>query len=329
MLDVARKCPPHLVEHAIERIQATLDNEADGTNDLFVKANQQKMQAYFALTIGRMEQAIRLMGKATKTQFVAEHPEGGWEDSAEPLKPSVLIIGSMKSGTSALFRQLLSHPQFVTPLNKELHFFQNDDWPEEFYLAQFPRVPQTVPPLITGEASPGYYALDIVERVTQVLPNVKIIFIKRDPVDRAISHLFHNRRKALQEHSSSILTKGMQPILELKDLSASEFEVALRDIKSGKLKTNQYLFLGCYELLMKRWQQAFGKERLMTIDFHNFSQQLQPTMDRVFRFLEMSPCVVEPQTEINAGIYRAQSPEWVEVRRVLRNFYRQMSSNGT
>ena len=47
---------------------------------------------------------------------------------------------------------------------------------------------------MTGEASPGYYTFDIVDRVKQMLPETKIAFIRRNPVERAISHYFHNRR---------------------------------------------------------------------------------------------------------------------------------------
>ncbi len=123
--------------------------------------------------------------------------------------PNLLVVGAMKCGTSALHRLLDRHPQVAMAPGKELNFFfgpstpPDDDatqwWREgqwhrgrEWYAAQFdPGAP------VRGESSPGYTDPshpEVAERVRALLPEVRLVYLVRDPFERAISQWRHHVR---------------------------------------------------------------------------------------------------------------------------------------
>ena len=105
--------------------------------------------------------------------------------------PDFIIIGTQKGGTTTLYRNLVKHPHILKATCKELHCFdlnhprnklyKNDI---EWYLDQFP-VKESHQ--ITGEASPIYiFDPTTPELVHHYFPNVKLIVLLRNPVDRGI-----------------------------------------------------------------------------------------------------------------------------------------------
>lgn len=118
--------------------------------------------------------------------------------------PTFIVGGAQKAGTSWLSRNLAKHPQvFMAP--GEIHFFDSDsnfrrgvDW----YAAHFSNASTST---ALGEKSPGYLSLfrgdrcqvQVPQRMHATIPDAKLIFILRDPVQRAIStarhHMFRRR----------------------------------------------------------------------------------------------------------------------------------------
>lgn len=110
--------------------------------------------------------------------------------------PNFLIIGAAKCGTTSLHRQLRAHPDVFMPGGrwKEPTFFSDHSpgrWSRglEWYESLFSdwRGEQAV-----GEASTSYtkapYHAGVPERIARVLPDVRLIYMVRDPVDQIISH---------------------------------------------------------------------------------------------------------------------------------------------
>jgi len=104
-----------------------------------------------------------------------------------------LVAGVQKGGTTALFEYLSEHPDLVLPSIKEAHFFDDEaqDWsaPDyERYHALF-APPEDGRSRLWGEATPIYsYWPNSLERIAAYNPSMRLIFIFRDPVERAWSH---------------------------------------------------------------------------------------------------------------------------------------------
>ena len=106
--------------------------------------------------------------------------------------PNFIIIGAMKSGTSTLHSSLQLHPDIGMSKLKEPHYFDKFyHKPLSFYANQFSSSKR-----INGESTPAYswnhIFPEVPERIYRAIPDVKLIYVLRDPVDRIISHLHHD-----------------------------------------------------------------------------------------------------------------------------------------
>jgi hypothetical protein len=113
--------------------------------------------------------------------------------------PNLIIIGAAKAGTTSLHHYLDLHPQvwMAAPSDmpeKEMRFFWRDDWRDrlEWYEAHF----ETDLP-VRGEATPAYSAYPfhrhVPERMHELVPDAKLIYIVRDPIERIVSHWVQRR----------------------------------------------------------------------------------------------------------------------------------------
>ena len=119
-----------------------------------------------------------------------------WRESRQRAAPSFLIIGTQKGGTTSLYRWLGQHPQVVEASRKEVHYFDiNFSRGERWYRSHFPLLRGLADGQVTGEGSPYYMCHPHAPaRIASLLPDVRLIVLLRNPVERAISHYFHSHR---------------------------------------------------------------------------------------------------------------------------------------
>lgn len=102
-----------------------------------------------------------------------------------------IIIGTQKGGTTALYEYMREQPAFSLPETKELHFFDDDaeDWAAPDYARYHRQFRSDGWDRIVGEATPIYcYWPQSLERIARYNPSIKLIYLLRDPVERAWSH---------------------------------------------------------------------------------------------------------------------------------------------
>ncbi len=130
-------------------------------------------------------------------------------------RPDFICIGAQKAGTTWLYRQLYSHPDFWMPPIKELEYFTKfsrtkaaprprDDC-DVYFLEKIKKLSaqqyidmhgygelfESKGKFLSGDISPTYSMLndEIVQQIIEYFPTVKVIFLARDPVERAWSQL--------------------------------------------------------------------------------------------------------------------------------------------
>jgi hypothetical protein len=196
--------------------------------------------------------------------------------------PDFVILGAQRSGTTSLYRWLSAHPSIVPPTNKELHYFDlNYAKGEGWYRSRFPF---ERPGRVTGEASPYllYHPL-APERVARDLPpTTRFIVLLRDPVQRALSHYWHERRMKAE-------TQPLGPAFALEDERlAGADEIVRRGERSFAHFHFSYVARGRYAEQLERWFGAVGRERVLVLPSESlFTDPL--ALGRVTQWLRLPP----------------------------------------
>lgn len=211
------------------------------------------------------------------------------------LKPSCMILGSQKAGTSSLYYYLSQHPQVVKPKTKELHFFDQKVVPpiNEYHKA-FPK--GFFRNKISLEATPRYlYYPETAERLYHYNPHLKFIVLLRDPVKRAFSAWNMYRQ----------LSKEPKAVANSKLLSESDsrekaymayyakqfpsFEKAIENELSQDFDAESIepslIRRGYYKDQIEGFFKYFERKQFLFIEFETLISELETTLDRVTHFL--------------------------------------------
>lgn len=105
--------------------------------------------------------------------------------------PTFIVIGAKKSGTTSLFEYLRAHPHVWLPDDKRLEFFTDENWGRgvDWYEAQFRGAGDHA---ARGEITTSYTRFplvhDVAARMHGVVPDVRLLYLLRDPIARIVSH---------------------------------------------------------------------------------------------------------------------------------------------
>jgi hypothetical protein len=184
--------------------------------------------------------------------------------------PNLIVIGAQKCGISALHYYPGLHPEISMSRTKELNFFirqRNWDRGVEWYRQQFdPRA------VVRGETSPNYTAYPqfggVPRRMHSLVPDAKLVYIVRDPLERIAAHWVHNYAKGRIDHP-----------------------LGLRELRNrrGNIARTRY-----------RWQlmkflRRYPLERILLLDQDDLRQRREDALRRVFEFAEVDPGFTHPR----------------------------------
>lgn len=175
--------------------------------------------------------------------------------------PDFLIVGAMKCGTSTLQAQLATQSGIFMTTPKEPNFFSDDavyalgqGWYEALFDA-------ALPDDLKGEASTHYTKLptypDCLPRLKAVLNAPKLIYLIRNPVERAVSHYIH-------EWSMGVMSGN---------------------IETAFLEHPELISYGCYAEQIEPYVEAFGTGNIFLTSLEDMMRQPQVTLDQVGQFL--------------------------------------------
>lgn len=116
------------------------------------------------------------------------------------LKPDVFIAGFQKCGTTSLYRYLTALEEFIPGRKKEWNILSDKTYSYADYLSNFPFRFQAKGRRTLCASHQISYAPIGVERLQKHFPKAKVIFIMRNPVDRAFSRYRHNQSKPNPRH---------------------------------------------------------------------------------------------------------------------------------
>ena len=202
------------------------------------------------------------------------------------IMPSFLIIGAKKCGTTSLFRYLCQHPNVGAPTWKEIsyfniHFNRGNLWYKSFFPMSLSKPkPQH---LITGEATASYICdPQAAQRIVATLPEVKLIALLRNPVDRAYSHYHHSKR--IGREKLSFEDAIAQEKLRVEQIERESRELGL---KSSPAYHYTYLASGMYAEQLTNWLKIFDRQQLLILKSEDFFDRPEAVFKQVLDYLKL------------------------------------------
>jgi hypothetical protein len=185
--------------------------------------------------------------------------------------PNFLVIGAMKAGTTSLYHYVKIHPQVFMPPAKELDFFVEElNWRRglEWYKRQFERGTHDMVAL--GEASTSYtmypHYQGVPERISKHLPDVRLIYVVRSPIERIRSHYQHNV------------------------ISGTE----RRSIDEAVFENPAYVDYSRYAYQIEQYLEYFSRDRLLIITSEQLGRARLAAARSVYEFLGVDPGFIPP-----------------------------------
>ncbi len=238
--------------------------------------------------------------------------------------PDFIIIGTVRSGTTSLYYNICQHPCVLPAAYDELGFFDSNyhlglNWYRSLFPTFFSKwiVRLNKKYGITGEDTPFYIWNPIVaKRILKILPNVKLIVLFRNPVDRAYSN-YHLGIRAGSENLS--FEDAIQ--VELNRLNNTEIE---SENELEKYTTpRSYITKGFYADQLKIWLELFNPEQLIIVSTENLEANPQEILDKIYDFLKIPKNhKLIPEKQKIASYPKMKS----ETRKFLVDFYKKYNA---
>jgi hypothetical protein len=198
-------------------------------------------------------------------------------DAPPLVLPHFVIVGAMRSGTTALATYLKAHPQVFMSPRKEVHFFDDHFHEGMQWYSRFFAGAQAGSKI--GEATPNYmYDGQAISRMASVLPEAQLVVILRNPVDRAYSHYWQK------------VSYGTEH-LDFRSAVARE-PARLAPGDPTVVRTYSYIDRGRYLGQLKRIRAHYPQEALHLILFEEMKANPVHVLERLCRFIGVDPALV-------------------------------------
>jgi Sulfotransferase domain len=232
------------------------------------------------------------------------------------MRPTFLVIGAAKAGTTSLSRLLSLHPDVFVTDPKELHFFSFDEVfarGRPWYEAHFARAGAA---RARGEASTTYTVRKLFplapERIAAYGPELKLIYIARDPLERMESVWLQLRHFFTESPFIKVGVQGIPPGMQVD----GDFNLAVRRQADCIVESTNYW------RELAEYRGRFPDSQILVLLFEDLAARPRETLRRCFEFLGVDPDwpLPEETVHLNRSSERLQPREalwrlWASPRR--------------
>lgn len=216
--------------------------------------------------------------------------------------PDFIIMGAMKSATSSLHVQLAAQPNIFMSTPKEPNYFSDTEQfakGEKWYSSLFDGANGR----LAGESSTHYTKLptypETAQRIFEALPEVRLIYVMRHPVDRLVSHYIHE--------------------WTMRNISCS--------LEDAVKKHNELIDYGLYAYQLKPYIDLFGKQKILPVFFSALKANPHTEFEKISNFLGANIAYmdsIEPQNQSSLRLREfpgknllLESPLFVKLRQLF------------
>ena len=186
--------------------------------------------------------------------------------------PDFLGLGTQKGGTTSLHQWLSSHPRVFLPACKEVHYFDlQPEQPPRWYANHFQ---EAQPEQACGEITPFYlFHPDVPARIHTVVPEVRMIVLLRDPVERALSQVFHARKR------------GFENLIPEEAIAAEPSRLQSGNPES--LQKHSYVSRSRYLDQLIRYESLFPRHQLLILKSEEVFSDPPTAWTKILKFLKL------------------------------------------
>jgi len=199
-----------------------------------------------------------------------------------------LTVGAMRAGTTTLHELLKQHPDIYLPVGKEVPFFADDTayaqglekyLDNNFSKAQAEQKWGTISPSYMFNLS-GLPTSEVAERIKRDVPDVKLIAILRNPIERAYSHYKFAVR-------NGFTTKDFQSSVD--EILAMD-ETAL----APHITEHEYTYLARsnYAACLQPYYDRFDPANILVLFTEDLESQPVQTLQKIYNFIGVDPSLV-------------------------------------
>jgi len=217
--------------------------------------------------------------------------------------PDVILAGVSKAGSTTI-AEYLSSGKYINFIKKEIHFYDiNYNRGIEWYKQHFTG--------ISGEKTPSYfYHYGVPEKIKSTNPNVKLIFVFRDPIKRAYSHYWHMVRTGWEKRSFEEVVRD--EIILNRDVNELRY-MQLGIFSKSKVSGVPYLAIGFYDEHIKRWEKYFKRDNMFFMSIEALNEE---ALKKLCEFIEIPYYEIGKKRE-----NRGSGPKYKLISGVLPLFY--------
>ena len=195
--------------------------------------------------------------------------------------PTFIVIGAMKCGTTSLYYYLDAHPDVAMSIQKETDFFiqgRNYEKRRDWYESRFQEEA-----VARGECSTNYTKAHlfpgVVQRMHELVPEVQLVYMVRDPVRRMISHYVQNR---VQEDENRSFAEAVTTCA-----------------------TNKYVMTSRYYWQLQPYLETFGDEQILVRSLESLRDDPARVLGDIQSFIGVQSRVTDRQ--LRQGRFNARS----------------------
>lgn len=181
--------------------------------------------------------------------------------------PNFLIVGGQKCGSTTLHNVLVEHPEIFMSEQKEINFFTLDEKYHRGVSAYAKHFEAAKSEIMIGESSPGYMVhSEVPARILEKLGPVKIVIILRNPIKRALSQYWDNRRQ---------LKESLELSQVIDRFLSDDYQPGVRG----------YFSRGVYMKYIERYEMLFGSDNIHVMIMEELIKKPQVTLQQLYQFL--------------------------------------------
>lgn len=222
---------------------------------------------------------------------------------------SFCIIGAQKSATTTIFKWLNEHPELALPASKEAPFFSKDELYSQGWDVCFQQNFQKAQDGSKyGTASPQYFGIKKVPaRMHELFPEIKLIIVLRNPVDRAYSHYQMEIRADRETRSFS---EAIDDLLQPEQIELS------RNADLGVVKA--YVSFGEYGFLTQRWLEYFDLDKFLILTMNEIEKTPKDAFSKICAFLEVDDTIMP--SSLGKIFHQGGTETWLPTTAKLKKF---------